>query len=208
MASKRIPRSALIVVAVSALVLVMVIGSAARAELPTDGRVNLLPWVNSWGAVAVYCVPPTGGPGNNLPGGGVVVLNQFGQRVMVVQQQHINTCRTQLQAINQLSTACRDEIRAMRGVSFACAQASRAAGLPNLSRTTLAILNNGVCILRHNPPVLPGTRTPRPTPRPRGAAPELTSVYSLYVFPSGGMQLNSLPDAEGKTFVGRWQGCG
>ena len=208
MARKLIPRSALIVFAVSAFVLVLLISGPARAELPTDGRVNLLPWVNSWGAVAVYCVPPSGGPGNNLPGGGVVALNQSGQRVMVVQQQNINTCRTQLQAITQLSAACRDQIRAMRGVSFACAQEIRAVGLPNLSRTTLAILNNGVCILRHNPPTLRGTRTPRPTARPPGSGPELTSIYSLYVFPSGAMQLNSLPDAEGKTFVGKWQGCG
>jgi hypothetical protein len=208
MATKLIPRNILIVIALGILALALMITIPARADLPTDGRVNLLPWVNSWGAVAVYCVPPSGGTGNNLPGGGVVVLNQKGERVMVVQQQNINTCRTQLQAITSLTTACRDQIKARRGLDNFCIQEVRAAGLQNVSSPTLFYLNNGVCILRHNPPVLPGVRTPRPTPRPPNAGPELTSIYSLYVFPNGAMQLSSLPDFEGKTFVGKWQGCG
>src|SRR5205823_161981 len=121
MPTKHFPRVALLIIAVSAFVLVLLMTVPAKADLPTDGRVNLLPWVNSWGAVAVYCVPPSGGPGNNLPGGGVVVLSQVGQRVMVVQQQNINTCQTQLQSINHISGTCRTQIKAGRGVDSACA---------------------------------------------------------------------------------------
>ncbi len=208
MATKPIPRLALIVVAISAFVLVMLMSAPARADLPNDGRVNLLPWVNSWGAVAVYCVPPSGGPDNNLPGGGVVVLNQSGRRVMVVQQQNINTCRTQLQGISQVSTVCRDQIRAGRGLDSACSAELRAAGLGNVTRSNLGFLGNGICILRNNPPTVPGVRTLTPTPRVTINGIDLTSIYYLIVFPNGAMQINSQPDAEGKTFVGKWQGCG
>jgi hypothetical protein len=201
---KHFPRVALLIVVVSAFVFVLLTTAPARADLPTDGRVNLLPWVNSWGAVAVYCVPASGGPGNNLPGGGVVVLNQNGQRVMAVQQQNINNCRNQLQAVNQISTRCRDQLKRNQGLDFACAQEVRNAGLQNLTRTTLAYLGNGVCILRNNPPAQRG-RTPTARPTVNGI--DLTTVYYLIVFPNGAMQINSAPDAEGKTFVGKWQGC-
>jgi hypothetical protein len=205
MSTKRFPRVALLLVAVSAFSFVLLMSAPAWADLPTDGRVNLLPWVNSWGAVAVYCVPASGGPGNNLPGGGVVVLNQNGLRIMVVQQQHVNTCLTQLQGMNGISATCRAQIKANR-VDGACAQEFRNAGLLNVNRATVNFLNNGICILRNNPPTVPGRRTVTPRPTVNGV--DLTSVYYLIVFPNGAMQINSLPDAEGKTFVGKWQGCG
>lgn len=33
-------------------------------------------------------------------------------------------------------------------------------------------------------------------------------VYSLYAEPNGSFSLYSLPDAEGKTFIANWSGCG
>ncbi len=206
-----ISRNTLVVVAISvvALALLLLIPTQAQ-ELPNDGRVNLLPWVNGWGAVAVYCVPPSGGPAKTLPGGGVTVLNQRGQLLMTVQQANINSCLDQLRSVSQISTACRDQLRARGAIDSACRQQIRNAGLENTASLNLAFLGNGVCVLRNSPPTPePGVRrllTPTPVPTQNGVL--LTSIYYLIVFPNGAMQINSLPDAEGKTFVGKWQGCG
>ncbi len=211
MITRRISFRALVVLGAAVMILTLIEGLQVQAGQADDGRINKLPWVNSWGAVAVYCVDASGGLGNNLPGGGVVVLNQNGQRVLVVQRAQISTCLSREKAVTQLTTACRDQIRARGALDFACREQINAAGLQNLSNLQLAILNNGVCILTHNPPVIPGVPTPTRTPRPPAGAtpsgPALTSIYNLYVFTDGSMQLNSLPDNEGKTFVGRWQGC-
>jgi hypothetical protein len=205
-------RSVLVAMGVVVITLTLIVGIQVQADEEDDGRINKLPWVNSWGAVAVYCVDASGGPGPYLPGGGVVVLNATGQTALVIQRSQITTCLSQLKAVSQLTSACRDQIRARGSLDTACRKQIKAQQLQGLSSTDLAILNNGVCILRHSPPVVPGAPTPTRTPRPRpGATPGwqvLTEIYNLYVFTDGSYQLNSLPDNEGKTFIGHWRGCG
>jgi hypothetical protein len=212
MITRLISRKALVAMGVVVITLTLILGFRVQANQADDGRINKLPWVNSWGAVAAYCVDVSGGPDNNLPGGGVVVLNASGQRVLVIQRSQIATCLSQLKAVSQLTSTCRDQIRARGLLDTACREQIKAAQLENLSNTTLAILNNDVCILRHSPPVVPGvptpTRTPRPLPGATPSGPALTAIYNLYIFTDGSYQLNSLPDDEGKTLIGHWQGCG
>jgi hypothetical protein len=63
-------RRALVVILLS---IVLLIGIAnvfpAKADNPPDdGRINKLPWINSYGAVAVYCIDQTGKPASTYQG--------------------------------------------------------------------------------------------------------------------------------------------
>ncbi len=111
------------------------------AQEPDDGRINKVPWVNSYGAVAVYCVDQSGKPGLSFAGGGIRILNSNGRQVFFAPEVGINTA---MQRANQ-----------------------------------------------RNVPVVVRTQ----------------SVYILTARPGGYLRLTSLPDAEGKTFLGEWKDC-
>ncbi len=85
---KRIPIKALLVGAL--LLTATGTGIPALAHGPTDGRVNLSPWVNSYGAVVVYCADASGVPGSGFSGGGIEVLDENGQPVLFASESQIN----------------------------------------------------------------------------------------------------------------------
>ena len=82
--------SRMMIFAVVALVflLPMLATTPAKADVPTDGRINLIPWVNSWGAVAVYCVDQNGGH-SSYTGGRIEVRSAIGQILMTVPEAQI-----------------------------------------------------------------------------------------------------------------------
>jgi hypothetical protein len=127
------------------MVMFLVLSSAAipaKADFPTDGRINLMPWVNSWGAVAVYCVDQFGGH-SSYTGGYIQVLNAQGQRMLKVLEATINQV----------------------GVDAQHTRLIQAGDLYTLWRLPSALPYNGDFLL------------------------------------------TSKPDAEGKTFIGRWHDC-
>jgi hypothetical protein len=123
-------RSILVIVVVVIVLLAMRLASPVRADDPSDGRINLLPWVNSHGAVAVYC-----------SNGGFVVLNGKGK---------------------QMLAGSEASVRSAQDVA---------------SQTDKAAL------------IVAG------------------SIYRLWALPNGFFMLTSTPDNEGKTFLGKWEGC-
>jgi hypothetical protein len=131
--------SRLLIFAVVALVflLPLLATAPARADTPTDGRINLIPWVNSWGAVAVYCVDQNGGHGS-YTGGRIDVTNADGQVLLRVTEAQINQA----------------------GVN-----------------------PNHAVVIASGP------------------------LYTLSRLPDSAFLLTSKPDAEGKTFIGKWYGC-
>jgi hypothetical protein len=138
-ASHRFSRSVLVFIVVVGLLLV------SRATTPTqasadDGRINLIPWVNGHGAVAVYCIDKNGNT-RSFTGGGIRVLNGSGQRLLFAAEQLIIAAQVQA----------------------------------DQTRRAVLILAQG--------------------------------IYSLYALPNGYFQLNSAPDKEGKTSIGKWYGC-
>jgi hypothetical protein len=52
-----------------------------RAGSPDDGRINKMPWVNSFGAIAVYCVDQYDRPSGSYVGGGIKILGSTGQKL-------------------------------------------------------------------------------------------------------------------------------
>ncbi len=74
--------------------------STAQAQQPADGRINKMPWINSYGAVAVYCVGQTGRPGVSFSGGGISVLNGAGQTVLFAPEAKITAAQTQANNTN------------------------------------------------------------------------------------------------------------
>lgn len=84
--------------ALFAVLSVFFLGSAAlvgvKAGSPEDdGWINKLPWVNSFGAIAVYCVDQNDHPGDNFTGGGIKILNSTGQRIFFAPEAEINPAR-------------------------------------------------------------------------------------------------------------------
>jgi hypothetical protein len=75
----------------SMLIFLLLVGTAAPATADSayDGRINIIPWVNSWGAIAVYCVDANGGHAS-YTGGYIQVLTASGQRVLKVSEATIN----------------------------------------------------------------------------------------------------------------------
>ncbi len=126
-----------IIMAVLLLVSRVTVPSPASAS---DGRINLIPWVNGHGAVAVYCVNQNGGT-SSFAGGGIKVLNGSGQQLLFAAEAQIIAAQE---------------------------RADKTGG-------AVLILTQG--------------------------------IYSLYALPNGYFLLNSTPDNEGKTFLGKWQGC-
>jgi hypothetical protein len=61
-----------------------------RAGSPDDGRINKLPWANSFGAVAVYCVDQFDRPAGSYVGGGVKILGSSGQKLFFASEAVIN----------------------------------------------------------------------------------------------------------------------
>ena len=137
-----ISRKALIFVFVVLILLVsrVVTPVPVSAAIPADGRINLIPWVNSWGAVAAYCVDHNGGSAS-FTGGGIKLLSGSGQQLFFAPESLITPARTQADHVGH----------------------------------SVLILTQG--------------------------------LYSLFALPNGFFQINSAPDAEGKTFIGRWQDC-
>ncbi len=133
--------SVLVMVLIAITLLISRATMAVLAQEPTDGRINKVPWVNSYGAVAVYCVDQSGHAGGSFTGGGISVLNASGQQVLFASEAAINASIARANQINDSSV-----------------------------------------ILRK-------------------------SVYSLIARPGNYLMLVSVPDAEGKTFLGEWQNC-
>lgn len=115
----------------------------ANAGGTNDGRINAdIPWVNSFGAVAVYCVDAYGhAAGTYANGGGILVWSSNGQRVLYAPQSAID-------AASNKTTYSYSPVVVVRG-----------------------------------------------------------PVYTLTAQPYGYFELTTIPDAEGKTFLGQWQNC-
>jgi hypothetical protein len=118
-----------------------IVGPVQADDTIDDGRINGLPWVNSFGAVAVYCVDQRGVPARSITGGGIKVLSESGQELLFAREALI---------------------------------------IPALIEAD----KTGSAVFVH------------------GKFP-----YKLFALPNGFYQLDSAPDREGKTFVGRWFGC-
>src|SRR2546430_1442313 len=67
-----------------------------RADDPTDGRINVIPWVNSHGAVVVYCVDSAGRAGRSFTGGGIAVTDSTASRLLFATEAQINLARTKV----------------------------------------------------------------------------------------------------------------
>ena len=126
-------------------IVLAIVGLTLWAILPVyaqdDGRINKTPWVNSYGAIAVYCVDQSGKPGLSFAGGGVKLLNGSGRQIFYAAAATINTAMTRAEQ------------------------------------------RNASVVVRRQ------------------------SVYILTARPGGYLLLTSLPDAEGKTFLGEWKDC-
>jgi LysM repeat protein len=70
-------------------------GANNRPPASGDGRINLVPWVNSFGAIAVYCVDEFDMPGGAFNKGGIKVLSNTGQRLFFVPELTIIPARIQ-----------------------------------------------------------------------------------------------------------------
>ena len=84
---------ALVIVVIGLMLMGLGAAVPAHASDVTDGRINGLPWVNSFGAVAVYCVDQFDKPGGSFTGGGIKILNQLGQKVFFAKEAIINPAR-------------------------------------------------------------------------------------------------------------------
>ena len=135
-------RKVLIFILIALILLVgkVTVPDPVKAATPSDGRINLIPWVNSWGAVAVYCIDKNGAT-TSFTGGGIKVLSGSGQQLLFASEKLIKLAQT----------------------------------LADKTGHRVLILKQG--------------------------------VYSLYALPNGFFELDSAPDAEGKLFIGKWQGC-
>jgi hypothetical protein len=138
-ASYRFSRSVLMFIILGAFLLVNHVIAPTRS-MAADGRINLIPWVNGHGAVAVYCIDKNGST-RSFTGGGIKVLNGSGQQLLF--------------AAEQLIVAAQKQADKTHG------------------------------------PVLILTQR----------------MYNLSALPNGYFQLNSVPDREGKAFIGKWYGC-
>jgi hypothetical protein len=104
--------------------------SAVRAD---DGRINGLPWVNGWGAIAAYC--------SDFSTSGILILDSKGQQLLLATPGMISPARASANSQNQ----------------------------------PVQILSEG--------------------------------LYTLWAVPQNKFQVSSLPDYEGKTFLGLWTNC-
>src|SRR2546430_6476738 len=86
--SGRWPSPNLLLVAL--IIGILLVISAAIPVRAGDNRINPPPWVNSFGAIAVYCVDASGKAGGSFAGGGVVILNNSGQQVFFASEAVLN----------------------------------------------------------------------------------------------------------------------
>jgi len=117
------------------------IGLPKAALAADDGRIDVIPWVNGWGAVAVYCIDQTGHSARSYSGGEIRVLNSDGQQLLAANEAALNAAQ-------------------------------------NTANTS----NHNVLIAS-------------------------STVYRLWAVPNSYFTLSTIPDNEGKTFLGTWQGC-
>jgi len=87
---KRLPFIVSVIISFVILSLTALAILPASAQEPDDGRINKVPWVNSYGAIAVYCVDRLGKPGISFAGGGVKILNSAGRQVFFAPEATIN----------------------------------------------------------------------------------------------------------------------
>jgi len=92
---KLISRKILLFVLVMVVLLVSrgITPSPAKAEIPTDGRINLIPWVNGHGAIAVYCVNQFDRPAGSFTGGGIKFLGSSGQKLFFAAEKLITAAQ-------------------------------------------------------------------------------------------------------------------
>ena len=98
-----------------------------------DDRINEPPWVNSWGAIAVYC--------QDFASSGIQILDGSGALLLTATPEQIVPARQNANQLNQ----------------------------------PMKIASEG--------------------------------KYTLWAIPQDQFQVNSIPDAEGKTFLGIWKNC-
>jgi hypothetical protein len=91
--SHRFSRSVFIFIFVVGLLLVSRTTTTIQAGTD-DGRINLIPWVNGHGAVAVYCIDKNGST-RSFTGGGIKVLNSSGQRLLFAAENLIIAAQVQ-----------------------------------------------------------------------------------------------------------------
>jgi hypothetical protein len=60
------------------------------ADSPDDGRINKVPWANSFGAIAVYCVDQFDRPASSYAGGGIKILGSTGQKLFFADADIVN----------------------------------------------------------------------------------------------------------------------
>src|SRR5258708_2793732 len=76
------------------------VAKPAKAD-GSDGRINLIPWGNSLGFIAVYCVDQFDHPEASFTGGGIKILTSVGQKVFFAPEASINPVRVQANATGQ-----------------------------------------------------------------------------------------------------------
>lgn len=87
------------------LILASVVNVQAQGGGSNDGRINQTPWVNGFGAVAVYCLDENGHPGGSFSGGGIQVLNTTGQRVLFASDVQITQAQRWLNNFSNIPAA-------------------------------------------------------------------------------------------------------
>jgi hypothetical protein len=115
-----ISRKALIAALLSLVLLLTTVNlNTLHAQDPNnDGRINTTPWVNSFGAVAVYCLDANAKPGGSYSGAGIVVLDANGKRLLFASDVAIQQAQNAFtQAITNTSPApmCINTSLASRG---------------------------------------------------------------------------------------------
>jgi hypothetical protein len=80
----------LVIVVMGVMLLMATAMVPVRAGSPDDGRINKLPWVNSYGAIAVYCVDQYDRPSGSYVGGGIKILGSTGQKLFFASEAMIN----------------------------------------------------------------------------------------------------------------------
>jgi hypothetical protein len=90
---KNQPTSATRILVIVVIGIVLLVANAmlpVRAGSPDDGRINQLPWANSFGAIAVYCVDQFDRPASSYAGGGIKILGSTGQKLFFASEAVIN----------------------------------------------------------------------------------------------------------------------
>jgi hypothetical protein len=98
--SRFFSRNMLVLVVIIVLLLVIQVAGPVKADEPNDGRINRIPWVNSHGAFAVYCVDQFDHPGASFTGGGIKILSSTGQKLFFAKESIITPAQIQADKIH------------------------------------------------------------------------------------------------------------